>query len=174
MILLYNKMNDNMDLIKIINKVYAYTDDEEPWNDDPSITLTGGRWLYGTYVWTDGCQYKGEHKNNKAHGKGTYIISDNQNKKLYYKGDFYEGDFHGYGFIQFENKDHYLGMWKEDHRSGKGTHIYKNGDRFHGFWKEDLKEGWGNYIFKKKKKNIIGYTSFWSKDELVCYGELLY
>ncbi len=167
-------MNDNMDpLIKIINKVYSYTD-IDALNDDPSIALTGGRWLYGSYVWADGSQYKGKHKNNKAHGKGTYIISDTQNKKLYYKGDFYEGNFHGYGFIRFENNEHYLGMWKEDHRSGKGTHIYKNGDRFHGYWKDDLKEGWGIHIFKKKRNNIIGFTSFWSKDKLVCYGKLLY
>ena len=40
---------------------------------------------YGTYTWSDGSKYVGEHKDGKGHGQGTYTYADGTIKKGIWK-----------------------------------------------------------------------------------------
>jgi hypothetical protein len=75
----------------------------------------------GTYIYSDGEKYIGEHKNGNPHGQGTYNYAD--------------------GSI-------YVGEWKENERDGKGTYIYPSGAKYIGDWREDYMWGTGIYTFE--------------------------
>jgi len=60
--------------------------------------------------------YKGEVKNDKPHGKGTYIWHDG-NK---YIGQFEKGKRHGSGTMTWPNGVKYTGEWKDGEVTSNG------------------------------------------------------
>ena len=81
-------------------------------------------------------EYKGEYKDNKRHGYGTYIWKDKKSKGQKYVGYWKNNRMHGKGKMTFSNGDRYVGEFKNDKYDGEGTYIYNNGNQQEGIWKD--------------------------------------
>ena len=90
---------------------------------------------FGISLLPNGDKYKGEWKDNKAHGHGTWN--------------------YGYG-----NK--YVGQFKDNKRNGQGTYTYSNGDKYEGKWKNNKAHGQGTYTFGNRDDNLgkLKYRKF--------------
>jgi hypothetical protein len=111
------------------------------------------------------CIYKGEWKNNLAHGLGeckhvdgsVYKGSWDKGKKvfgtLYFpNGDVYEGNFlnqdiHGRGIMKYNDYSVYEGDFVLGQKHGYGIKTMTNGNRYEGFWKFDKREGFGTIYY---------------------------
>jgi len=96
-----------------------------------------GEMVYGTYVHSDtGSTYTGPFVNRKPQGKGKYIWNMPSGKKDIYEGDFYDGEYNGYGIFLSEQGWRYEGQFSNGKRTGRGIIIYANGERAEGIFKE--------------------------------------
>ena len=70
-------------------------------------------------------------------GQGVKCI----NKTLYkwYKGEYKDGKFHGQGTFYYPSGKIYKGKWKDGKKQGKGTLTCTNGDKYVGNWKDNKK-----------------------------------
>lgn len=109
----------------------------------------------------NGDSYRGELKDGKVHGRGTYIyangnvvigIWDNGNiiqgtanyaNGNVYVGSFKDGQRHGRGTFQFSDGEKYVGEWKNDMQFGKGTITMRDGMSFTGNFKDNAPDGRG-------------------------------
>ena len=98
----------------------------------------GKRHGYGTYIWKDkelkGQKYVGYFKNDKIHGKGTLTSKDGHS----FVGEFKNDKRHGLGTIHFPNGDKFIGEFKNNISDGEGTYIYSNGTKTEGIWKNGI------------------------------------
>ncbi len=83
----------------------------------------------GTYIYSDGEKYIGEHKNGNPHGQGTYNYADGS----IYTGEWKEGDRNGFGTFYYSDEseyagDIYSGDWLEDTMHGTGIYTFKSGN----------------------------------------------
>ena len=101
----------------------------------------------GTFNYPFGTIYEGEWKDGKKHGQGT-LTSHSGDK---YVGEFKGGKRNGKGTTTFGKGkwagDKYVGKWKDDKplmaSVGKGTYTWSNGNRYVGEWKDWKKHGQG-------------------------------
>ena len=126
----------------------------------------------GKITYSGGNTYNGFFKNNKRHGKGTYLWKDGDKYiGTYYNddpsygtyefsgkwtGDKYIGNFknwkmHGQGSYYFKDGRKYVGEWKNDNKHGQGTYTWTNGDKYVGQWKDGKENGQGIKTFKNGK-----------------------
>tara|TARA_B100001939_G_scaffold337042_1_gene340829 strand:+ start:344 stop:2161 length:1818 start_codon:yes stop_codon:yes gene_type:complete len=89
-------------------------------------------------------EYKGEMKNGKRHGYGTYIWKDKKFKGTKYVGYHKDNRMHGQGVITFPNGEKYVGRFIYDKYDGEGTYFYKNGTKQEGIWRG------GIFVYPKK------------------------
>ena len=108
---------------------------------------------FGTFVFSNGDQYIGDHQNNESHGQGTYIFADGTK----YIGQFKNNEFHGQGTLIFESGSRYVGEFKNDNRHGRGTYVFPSGAKYVGDFKDDKKHGHGAYIFASGDKYVGSY-----------------
>jgi len=85
--------------------------------------------------------YKGNFKEGRMHGNGTYEWKDGGS----YIGDFREGFFEGTGVRTYESGTIYKGHFKYDKPHGAGTMTYTNGSIYKGLWQFGYKHGEGIY-----------------------------
>merc|ERR1711991_157471 len=83
-------------------------------------------------------EYKGEYKDNKRHGYGTYIWKDEKSKGQKYVGFWKNNRMHGKGTLTFRNGDRYVGEFKNETYDGEGTYYYSNGSKLAGIWKNGV------------------------------------
>lgn len=83
-------------------------------------------------------EYKGEYKDNKRHGYGTYIWKDEKSKGQKYEGYFVKNLMHGKGTMTFSNGDKYVGEFKNDKYHGEGTYYFSNGTVLEGMFENGL------------------------------------
>jgi len=93
---------------------------------------------YGTYDWSNGDKYIGEHKNGLGHGIGTYTYPSGTK----YVGAFKDGLYNGQGTKSFGKGsgfegDRYVGEWKDNKKHGQGTYTIADGTVYKGLWKND-------------------------------------
>lgn len=105
----------------------------------------------------DSSFYKGELKDGKRHGYGTY---------KYANGDLYEGEWednkwHGSGTYKFANGEVYQGEFKDGKRHGNGTYKSADGTTYVGGYKAGARHG--NGILKNRSGHII-HNGEWKKD----------
>jgi hypothetical protein len=74
--------------------------------------------------------YKGEFKDNKFNGKGTYYYKDGS----VYTGDWSENKKNGEGTLIFADGDKYTGRFRDDKFNGRGTYITADGKVTSGSW----------------------------------------
>src|SRR5205809_543791 len=80
--------------------------------------------------------YMGDWKQDKFHGKGTYIFKNGDR----YEGEVFNGTKFGKGLYYYGNGNRYDGEWADDRRNGKGTYIYHTiGEWYEGDWKDSKK-----------------------------------
>ena len=86
-----------------------------------------------TITYDNGATYKGEMKDNKRNGEGTYtFVSGNK-----YEGEFKDGKYDGQGtYTSVTEKYIYVGEFKDNKFNGQGTKTYKDGDKETGIWKD--------------------------------------
>jgi len=70
---------------------------------------------YGTYDWSNGDKYIGEHKNGLGHGIGTYTYPSGTK----YVGAFKDGLYNGQGTYTIADGTVYKGLWKNDEFIGE-------------------------------------------------------
>ena len=85
--------------------------------------------------------YKGNFKEGRMHGNGTYEWKDGGS----YIGDFRDGFFEGIGLRTYESGTIYKGHFKYDKPHGAGTMTYTNGSIYKGLWQFGYKHGEGIY-----------------------------
>ena len=93
----------------------------------------------------------------KSLKKNNQLISMNYNN-IHYRGEIKDLNSidNGYGKLEYENKEYYIGEWKYFKRHGKGTLYYKNGRiQYQGEYQYDEKDGFGKY-FKQNGEYYIG------------------
>ena len=129
----------------------------------------------------DGAIYKGEMRDGKINGEGTYqsalgevIIGTFRNGTLHgkdcyrknhcgeqFKGEFDMGELNGYGLYQNARGDTYDGYWDHDLRHGRGVAGYHKLGKYRGYFVNGTRNGKGELEYmprpkvkqKKKKKN---------------------
>jgi hypothetical protein len=147
--------------------------------DEDAVNWTN---CFGTYVFTSGDKYKGEWKDGKKNGRGTYTWANGAKCESSYRedltigisdciqnnGDRYVGEVDGKGgysgfgiyyFIGDFKGDRYEGEWKEGNFNGQGTYYYHfnkdtRGDRYIGEYKNGIKNGIGTYYFANGDKFV--------------------
>ena len=81
----------------------------------------------------DGTVYKGEWKNNKFHGFGTFVFgAETQWAGHTFSGNFKDGTYHGYGIYTFPDGEKYVGDYKEGKKHGFGSYSFANGEKYIG------------------------------------------
>ncbi|MEO8386425.1 MAG: caspase family protein, partial [Betaproteobacteria bacterium] len=93
-------------------------------------------------------RYKGEFRDNKKQGKGTYIWA-NGNR---YEGDFVDDEPSGRGKFTFASGDQYEGEYSKGAFNGKGVFISKNGDKTVGIFVNGQAQGMAVYVFANGDK----------------------
>ena len=93
-------------------------------------------------------RYKGEFRENKKQGKGTYIWA-NGNR---YEGDFVDDEPSGRGKFIFASGDQYEGEYSKGAFNGKGVFIAKNADKTEGTFVNGQAQGKAVYIFASGDK----------------------
>ena len=67
-----------------------------------------------------------------------------------YSGNYFEGNIHGYGIMQWDDKRKYKGYWKSDIRHGFGTQTKADGTVISATWIDNKLFGFGMYSSKAK------------------------
>lgn len=85
----------------------------------------------GTIVWTHGCTYDGEWKNDIMDGMGTMRWPSLGQT---YRGQFFKNMMHGLGRMEWVLPSGvlaaYEGEWEDGKRHGKGTMVYDQNDEY--------------------------------------------
>ncbi len=141
--------------------------------DEEMFLVQGVKCINEThYKW-----YKGEYKEGKYNGQGTF----NYSFGTIYEGDWKDGKKHGQGTLTSHSGDKYVGEFNDGRWDGQGTYTWSNGDKYEGEWKDEKKHGQGTltlsngetYVgeFKDGKRNGKGTTTFgkgkWAGDKYV-------
>ncbi len=95
-------------------------------------------------------EYKGNYKDGKYHGQGTYTWDDGDK----YEGEWKQGKKHGYGIYTHFNGVKYVGEWKQGKKHGHGSYTWDDGEKYVGEWKQDKKHGHGIYTYADGEKSV--------------------
>jgi hypothetical protein len=77
----------------------------------------------------------------RVNGEFEWIKASGQ--RTYYKGDFSNGRFEGYGLLKFENDNLYEGQFKSGKINGTGKMVFANGDVYSGEFRDGVPFGQG-------------------------------
>ena len=78
-------------------------------------------------------------------------LYEGHGKKIYFGGDYYEGDFkagrrHGVGTETYDcEATQYEGSWTDEKKNGQGRETYRNGDTYEGNFANNFRNGRGVY-----------------------------
>lgn len=117
------------------------------------------------FVATTVLKYKGEWWQGHWHGKGKYSVSS---------GDEYNGAVcfsknHGKGSLKYADGRHYTGEWKNNVREGTGTFTWPGGSYYEGEFSNNLRHGQGQFVDPKR---AVEYNGSWERG--VYQGEGVY
>ena len=97
--------------------------------------------------YADGGYYKGMFRNGAANSYGEMFFAEK--KSYFYKGEWKDDEYHGYGEFHAEGEYTYKGFHYKNKRSGYGTITYKDGRHYSGAWKDGYYDGFGKYTDKE-------------------------
>ena len=135
--------------------------------DEKMFLVQGVKCINEThYKW-----YKGEYKEGKYNGQGTFYYTDGS----VYVGEFKGGKRNGKGTTTFGKGkwagDKYVGKWKDDKplmaSVGKGTYTWSNGNKYVGEYKDGKLNGYGILIsrFAQEYVGVFKEGTFWNITE---------
>ena len=113
---------------------------------------------HGTTVGPKGEKYVGEFYKGNFHGYGTFAHAGRK-----YVGQYKDHKKHGQGTYKYANGDEYVGEWKKAKYDGQGTYTYANGDKYVGAWKKGVRHGKGIFIDANRKVE----EGIWKNNKLV-------
>lgn len=90
--------------------------------------------------------------------QGTFLF---QNGSMY-RGDFAYGNFHGYGWYEFD-EGYYEGSWMDGVYEGIGSLIYKDGSHYTGRFKTGVADGMG----EEMKTDGTSKRGMWKNGEFI-------
>ncbi|MDC0134802.1 hypothetical protein OAI36_01980, partial [Alphaproteobacteria bacterium] len=104
----------------------------------------------GSYIFNNGHKYVGQWKNGQQNGNGIFTYKSGTQLN----GKFYNGvpSFGTEIYVDKWSGDKYIGNFKNWEREGQGTYLYKNGDKHVGQWKNGKKHGYGIFTTRNKTK----------------------
>ena len=76
----------------------------------------------------------------------------NETHYKWYKGEYKEGKYNGQGTFNYLFGTIYEGEWKDGKRTGQGTFTWSNGNKYEGDWKDNKRNGYGVLIYGKGTK----------------------
>jgi hypothetical protein len=99
----------------------------------------------GRIIHGEGDVYDGEWVNDKAHGRGTYLHMDREDKQHgfgvetwpdggKYEGNFEYGKKHGMGTFKWADGSVYIGEFYNNLIHGKGVYTWADGREYDGEW----------------------------------------
>ncbi len=105
-------------------------------------------------------------------GKGT-LVEETERGLRSYRGDFLNGEFHGYGRLTyFDEGEYYKGRFLNGKKHGRGTLWDKEGNVYMGEWRNDRRNGMGVQAFKVADWSEDKYTETWLRENTEnYYGE---
>src|SRR5690554_3597514 len=87
-----------------------------------------------------------------------------------YEGDFRDGEFHGFGRLEFmasrSERGYYEGSWNMGVREGRGTYWDGKSQLYIGEWSDDRRHGYGSYFFGVTDWSPNRYTEFWLREHV--------
>ena len=110
--------------------------------------------------------YKGEYKDGKFHGQGTF----NYPFGTIYKGKWKDGNKQGKGTLTFTNGNKYVGNWKDNKKNGQGTFTWANGNKYEGEWKDEKRTGQGTFTWANGDK----YEGEWKDGKRTGQGKYIF
>ena len=102
----------------------------------------GKRHGEGTFLYKDGSQYKGDWSLDIKSGAGEQIYPDGTK----YKGNWKNNKYHGMGEINYPDKQAYIGEFLNGKVEGQGTMNYPGGEVYVGRFKNGIRHGKGTFI----------------------------
>lgn len=102
---------------------------------------------FGEFV-SSAFRYKGEFRDNKKQGKGTYTWANGN----VYEGDFVDDEPFGRGKFVFATGDRYEGSYSKGAFNGRGVSTAKNGDKTDGYFVNGRAVGSAIYTFSSGDK----------------------
>ena len=103
-------------------------------------------------------KYIGQFENGEIKGQGKYIFD-----VATFIGTW-ENNATGYGSIQYNNGDYYVGPWINYKKEGDGFMIYENLDIYNGDWVDNVRSGIGFFL---NANNEVFLKGEWENDEFV-------
>jgi TPR repeat protein len=97
---------------------------------DHNKLLTG----YGTCIWDDGTEYKGNYLNGHKNGYGVQTWSSG----TIYEGDWVNSQMQGFGKIIWTSGAFYEGEWWNSKQHGNGVEVLTNGVIKEGVWHDGV------------------------------------
>jgi len=140
---------------------------------------TNHRHGYGITQMSNGDIYRGEYRNDKRNGYGTYIYDTSMNEE-YYEGHFVNNKRDGYGIYTYRDKSVYSGWWKENLKEGAGVMTYADGIVIRGtFYEGTIKYGeilfpnGAKYIGEIESSLMHGHGTMYYADGLKIFGKFV-
>lgn len=120
----------------------------------------------GLMQYNDSSCYKGEWKEGKWNGEGSFCSQTDsiignwdkgilngtaewRSERFTYNGDFFNNMPDGIGYINLSDSSFYEGGWMEGLRNGFGYMTFPNCDTYLGEWDDNKFNGIGTYTFKE-------------------------
>ena len=102
----------------------------------------------------EGTEYRGQmNKKGLREGKGHFSYKENNDV---YFGDWKNDKFHGRGTYIFSKGDRYEGNLEEGMKHGEGNYYYANGNVYRGQWYNDRKHGVGVFEYANTNEKYEG------------------
>jgi hypothetical protein len=136
----------------------------EKYEGSMSVGIIQGN---GTLTLKNGEKYQGQFLNNKKHGNGIEIYSENDSKnRVSYDGEWKEGDYSGTGTMIWKDGAKYNGEWQNGYRTGNGTYYWSNGQKYVGDFLNAKRHGLGIETYPENDTFYrISYDGEWKEDK---------
>jgi len=127
------------------------------WCGSFAIWFFYGKWVWKKLIRRKSVISDGEDSEGKGDQREKSLQEKNFLRDPGYKGEYKNGKFHGTGTFTYENGTTYTGKWKDGLPHGKGTQRSPNGRTLAGQWKsgEFLGESASKKVTKKSSSKKV-------------------
>lgn len=131
--------------------------------------IDGNREDIGKLIAEEGT-YIGEFKNNRVNGYGEFKGNDGR----YYKGCWFNRQWHGVGETKWQDGSFCVGEFKHDKMHGFVAYTRYTGGTYLGYYENGIKTGVGKITFVSPEKKGDIYIGEVKNDEITGHGKFFY